>query len=815
MPEGTSSSPEFGSRDDGYSRHSVSKLEAMVEQTLALWRLESEDAQSGEHPELNAEAVAIREVPVIVTYEGDIAELQRAGLKTGFDRGGVVSGHIRIRDIEGLADVPEVVFIELESPVHLMLDDSVRELRVPWLVPPSDPWPGKGTGVIVAVIDTGIDIFHDSFRKADGKTRILELWDQAATTGGLPPPLGFQQVGRVYDADDIDAGIAAGAPFVSVDTNGHGTHVAGIAAGNGRQDDRCSFPGRYVGVAPEAHLVIAKAIALPAGSTAAVNDAMQWCAQAAIRHAGSKGVVVNCSFGSDLGPHDGTDPRDVFLDGLLSSISGPTTGVVFVVAAGNEGISQIHETGQVLGGNSATVSFTVPEGSRRVDTLDLWYNGTATLNVTITVPPNPAAPGQNTIGPILPGAPGSPFTLGQMRITVGSSTAPRPANNNKKRINIAILPLANTTVRSGPWQLTLTETAGVNANWDAWFATSKTDPFPTFRVSDDPVPARQRENTVGSPGTARNAITVASYDDDDGALAASSSRGQPAVPAGTPVGEFKPTVAAPGVGVASPRSRNDPKIQSSCCDQKVIDKSGTSMATPHVAGLVALMLEKNNTLTFEEIRRHLQHSTRIDGIPTAEVPPIFDAALNIRAGHLWGSGKVNAAAALAEMPAGGGGGGGGDGGGGGGGGGGGMITVEDSEWGYTPHTIFSRLGEWQARFGTRPGLMLVAALVSEHVDEVLRLINTNKKVATVWHRQGGPLLVRHLLYGRPDDTPLPTVVGGCDVSNLFRNFLPILSRFGSTRLQADIDRFGAFASSWPGADLERLDQEAARMTVPA
>ncbi len=271
----------------------MSKLEAMVEQALALWRIESQYAQSGEHPELNAEEVAVREVAVIVTYDGDIAALQRARLRTGFDRGGVVSGHIKLRDIEGLADLPEVIAIELESPVHLMLDDSVQELRVPWLVPPTDPWPGKGTGVIVAVIDTGIDIFHDSFRKSDGTTRILELWDQAATTGGSNPPAPFQQVGRVYSTANVNAGITAGPPFASVDTNGHGTHVAGIAAGNGRQDDRCSFPGRYIGVAPEADLVIVKAIALPAGSTPAVNDAMQWCAQAGSRHPGNKPVVIN------------------------------------------------------------------------------------------------------------------------------------------------------------------------------------------------------------------------------------------------------------------------------------------------------------------------------------------------------------------------------------------------------------------------------------------------------------------------------------------------------------------------------------------
>ena len=82
----------------------------------------------------------------------------------------------------------------------------------------------------------------------------------------------------MYTAPQINAALTAGPPFASKDTNGHGTHVAGIAAGSGRQDDRCSFPGRYVGVAPDADLLVVKAIgvpALPATSTEAMPGALR------------------------------------------------------------------------------------------------------------------------------------------------------------------------------------------------------------------------------------------------------------------------------------------------------------------------------------------------------------------------------------------------------------------------------------------------------------------------------------------------------------------------------------------------------------
>lgn len=519
--------------------------------------------------------------------------------------------------------------------------------------------------------------------------------------------------------------------------------------------------------------------------------------------------MINCSFGSDLGPHDGTGFLDGFIDQILRPAGGPPPGTAIVCGAGNVGEGQTHERATVAANSSATINFTVPPGSANADILDIWYNGTATLSVTLTAPPNPAVPGPNSVGPIAPGTPGSPFPLGRMTIGIISSTVPIAAHNNKKNIQISINVPPNTTVRPGPWQLQLTETAGVAANWDAWFATSHTDPYPTFDVTG-PMPAARRANTVGEPGMSRNAITVANYSDGNGELAASSSRGPDPTPAGTPAGEVKPTIAAPGEAVAAPRSRNDPDSNSSCCDQKVLDKSGTSMASPHVAGLVALMLQKNRTLTFEQIRAHLQHSTRTDGIPAGEVPPVYDPPTGIRANNLWGSGKVNAAQALAEMPAAPG----LVGGGGVGGGGGSSIVVDESEWGYTPHTIFSRLGEWQGRYGPRPGLMLAAALISYHVDEILRLINTNTRVAAVWHHGGGPELVRLLLHGPAAHSALlPASVDGREVAGLIERFLPVLDRFGGPRLRADIARYGGFARLWPGADPDLLDAAALRLAA--
>ena len=684
-----------------------------------------------------SQSLEARVVTLFISYEGDPPDLAAAGIDPGYDSGGMTTGYLLMRDLDRVESLDGASEVTIQPTLRPLLDTSVKEIKVPWKTPGGGGWPGRGSKVIVAVIDTGIDIFHKSFIRPDGKSRILEVWDQSpGLTGGGPPPSPTMP-GRIYNNTQLSDAITAGS-FESTDTSGHGTHVAGIAAGAMTWGDRCSQPGTYAGVAPDADLVIAKVIGVQGGDAVA---ALNWCAQAGSRH-GNKAVVVNCSFGHDTGPHDTTDGLDREFDKVLRPTGGPPRGLVVVCAAGNEGAADIHESGTVQPGGSATVPFHMPTGSNQPDNLDIWYDGGTELAVEVIAPPSTTFAPPNTTTQLPPpsthdasrsagcGSRSSRRWRRPTTTTAGRSMSrSRPLHRRSRRRPVPRR--RRSTCAPGAWQLVLTHISGPAARYDAWFATSHGDGFPRFRKPDDQPGAepRRRENTVGSPGSCRNVITVANYNDREGTLAASSSRGadnQAAVPAA----ERKPTIAAPGEAVASARSRLDksPK-NSSCCDQLVVDKDGTSMASPHVAGVVALMLEKHPKLNFEEVRAFLQGSARLNGIPTSELPT-EDPVAHIRTSSLWGAGKVDARAATdaVPVPA------------GGGGGGGGPnppapLRLAPEELGYTPHTWASRVGDWRRRFDDHPGVLLLAALVSEHVDEVLWLVNHNRRAVIAWRRR--------------------------------------------------------------------------------
>lgn len=212
----------------------------------------------------------------------------------------------------------------------------------------------SGKGVITAFLDSGIDYRHPDFRKEDGSSRILAIWDQSIAGN---PPAGFR-LGTEYDRDVINEAlqqedIQEGYRICpSRDLSGHGTHVAGIAAGNGRSSN-----GRNRGVAYESDLLVVK-LGTPGENafprTTELMLGMDYILRKALEL--KQPVAVNISFGNTYGSHDGTSLLETYLSDMANYWKS-----VLVIGTGNEGSARGHTSGQLVMGREQEVEFAVGE----------------------------------------------------------------------------------------------------------------------------------------------------------------------------------------------------------------------------------------------------------------------------------------------------------------------------------------------------------------------------------------------------------------------------------------------------------------------
>lgn len=203
-----------------------------------------------------------REWDLIIKYSGDLGPVRELARQVTELLNEYAVLTIEESRIEQLAALPQVEYIE--KPKRLFFEtaagrrvsciDAVQDTRFSLF----------GQGTLIAVIDSGIDYANEDFRNEDGTTRILALWDQTVSLADtLGPPQGYFQ-GTEYLKEKIDEALAEPteplrrAIVPSMDTSGHGTAVAGIAAGNGRNGRGGGNEGNYAGVAPQSELLIVK-----------------------------------------------------------------------------------------------------------------------------------------------------------------------------------------------------------------------------------------------------------------------------------------------------------------------------------------------------------------------------------------------------------------------------------------------------------------------------------------------------------------------------------------------------------------------------
>jgi subtilisin family serine protease len=513
--------------------------------------------------------------------------------------GDLATGTVPITALDELADHPEVIYIQASRPLEPKLDISVPEIGAPevW----SGTSPTRGEGVILGIVDTGIDLLHPAFRvDRDGDgilegSRIIWLWDQ--NTVGTPDrwPLGY---GEDFSREEIERGITFNDP-PSLDTSGHGTHVAGIAAGS-----EPDLPG----VAPGTELVVVKS----SFYEYTVMDGVRFVFQVA----DSLGLpaVVNLSLGGHGGPHDGTSLFEQALDAALDR-----PGRAIVVAAGNEAEDKIHVGDDILGPTTWHVLVKSSSGEAH-----FWHEATASFQVTVSFS------GEVLVVP--PGSRRSLIVSGTTLTVENAPFGPDPRNGDKQiYLNWTGAPVGSYIA------LTLVP-ASTGGRVDGWISSAG---YGQFQEGDSAM-------TIAEPGNAFRVITVGSYTTRNhwsskageqiseyelGELSPFSSWGP------TRDGRIKPEVTAPGAWILSARSRDaaiSPWFLHPDGTHNYL--AGTSMAAPHVAGICALLLSYAPNSTWEEIRAALIGGARADYHTGWDLP-------NWR----WGYGKVYAPSAVAEL----------------------------------------------------------------------------------------------------------------------------------------------------------------------
>jgi subtilisin family serine protease len=607
---------------------------------------------------VGASATVMLGVFVHVSGPAGVDAIRSAGGDIGAVLGEYVSARVPIDAIEQIAASPDVIAVEAARALRMENDSGARAIGVDEVRTLTDGrWSGAiGDGAIVGVYDTGLDFEHQDFIDADGETRVVGLWDQ--TQSGSPPQ-GFT-IGNYCSPPSIQTAIDTNGSSGcrQRDFHGHGTHVAGTAAGDGSAGtlDPNDYP--FAGVAPGAELLIVN------GGPGVffedrIIDGLTWMRQEGLRL--NKPIVVNLSLGGQFGAHDGTRLYEKMIDAL----SGP--GFIVVVAAGNAGVNgnttpvgsgpSIHARGFPTGTQASEFTFEVPVYTANADAcngnrihMSLWYEAQDSLVIEVVRPDGTSASRDRGQAILDEGPDG--------RIVIDNGSAGVNGENGDVEVTITINGCGTSGVPgAGTWRIRVTPSRpGSGQPYDMWIWQT-TGAQPEGRIGFD------NRLIVGSPGNARRAITVGAFATKLCWLSASSvnlicysQREEPGDLArfsgGGPTrdGRLKPEITAPGLAVMSSQSSDGSVSQQRMApDGRHAVREGTSMAAPHATGAIAIMLADNPSLTPEDVRAAIATSALTDDFTTRT----YGIANGAAATDWWGYGKLDVPGALLALSGGG------------------------------------------------------------------------------------------------------------------------------------------------------------------
>lgn len=432
-----------------------------------------------------------------------------------------------------------------------------------------------GSGVIIGVIDSGIDYMNEAFRYSSGDSRIVSIWDQSDNSGNTPEDFDY---GTEYSQSDINEAIRSDNPYDIVksrDVTGHGTFMAGVAAGseNVQQD--------FIGAAPEAKIVVVKlkqakkylrdyyfidenAVAYQE------NDIM-----AGIRYVERAGVkyrmpVVMClGIGSSQGAHSG----ESYLETLINELAG-RVGICVVAPTGNEGNARHHYQGRI----SSTEYVNVEMRADRSFTAELWGQSPDLFSVSIisptgeVVPRIPAKKGQSDI---------LSFIFENTKVYVDYRIV-----EQRTGAQLILMRFENPSV--GIWRIQVYGDNITVGSFHIWLPITEFVGNGTYFLSPEP------DVTLTAPSSSLRCITTGGYNSRNNTFYIDSGRGF------NRDGARKPDITSPCVNVFGPVPGGGYQ-----------NRTGTSVAAALTAGASAQLLQwgfinRNDTnMNSQDIKNYL------------------------------------------------------------------------------------------------------------------------------------------------------------------------------------------------------------------